>query len=56
MKKQSIVIPNGCFEGNCSDCVYANWHDKDSNGRIRCEGPYGGYHHPHERNGCIHYK
>lgn len=55
-KKESIVIPEGIFEGNCSDCRYANWYDKDSNGRVRCDGPYGGYNRPSDRNGCFYYK
>lgn len=54
MKK--IKLPKGCFEGNCSDCVYANWYDKDSYGRVKCQGPYGGYNDPDKRNGCFHYK
>lgn len=54
--QEKIKIPEGCFDGNCSDCVYANWNDKDSYGRVRCEGGYGGYNYPHDRNGCFHYK
>ena len=30
---QVVVIPEGSFEGNCSDCVYADWHDVISMGR-----------------------
>lgn len=51
-----IEIPEGCFEGNCSDCRYADWSDKDSYGRVRCIGNYGGYNKPTDRNGCFHYK
>ena len=51
-----IELPEGCFKGNCSDCVYANWNDKDSSGRVYCDGPYGGYNRPGDRNGCFHYK
>lgn len=51
-----IEIPAGVFEGNCSDCIYADRNDIDSYGRIRCLGPYGGYNHPSDRNGCFHYK
>lgn len=36
-KTFAIEIPEGCFEGNCSDCVYANYRDKDSYGRVYCE-------------------
>lgn len=25
-----IKLPEGCFEGNCSDCIYANWHSRHS--------------------------
>ena len=57
MKKAiKIELPKGCFEGNCSDCVYANWYDKDNYGQVKCQGPYGGYNNPDKRNGCIHYK
>lgn len=58
MKKQNknkIEIPKGWFDGNCSDCRYANWQDKDSYGRVYCDGPYGGYNRPSDRNGCFHY-
>ncbi len=51
-----IELPSGCFKGNCSDCVYANFYDKDSHGRVRCNGSYGGYNNPNDRNGCFHYK
>ncbi|MDO4470810.1 MAG: hypothetical protein Q4C84_13295 [Bacillota bacterium] len=54
--KDRIVIPAGIFEGNCSDCRYANWYDKDSYGRVHCDGPYGGYNRPSDRNGCFYYK
>ncbi len=59
MKKQEkikIVIPQGHFEGNCSDCIYANFRDRDDYGRVKCEGGYGGYNKPEDRNGCFHYK
>ncbi len=55
-KTTQIRIPNGTFEGNCRDCVYANWHDKDSYGRVYCQGGYGGYNDPDKRNGCFHWK
>ncbi len=56
MESEKIILPKGCFEGNCSDCLYANWHDKDSYGRVHCDGPYGGYNRPSDRNGCFYYK
>lgn len=45
-KIKEIKLPEGCFHGNCSDCVYANWHDKDQYGRVYCQGGYGGYNNP----------
>lgn len=51
-----ITIPKGCFEGNCTDCLYANFFDRDNYGRIKCDGRYGGYNKPEDRNGCFHYK
>ncbi len=55
---QTVQLPEGRFEidHNCSTCVYANWRDKDDYGRVRCEGGYGGYNHPHDRNGCFHWR
>jgi len=55
-KNFKIELPKGCFEGNCVDCVYANWHDKDSYGRVKCQGKYGGYNDPNNRNGCFYYE
>jgi len=52
----NICIPEGCFEGNCYDCRYADWNDKDSYGRVYCRGGYGGYNNPSDRNGCFHFK
>lgn len=52
----TIEIPEGTFEGNCSDCVYADWNDTDRYGRVYCRGSYGGYNNPSDRNGCFHYK
>lgn len=53
---EKILIPKGIFEGNCSDCIYANFRDRDGQGRVRCQGGYGGYNHPEDRNGCFHYE
>lgn len=57
MKENKIIIrlPKGKFEGNCSDCIYANWRNKDNYGRVYC-GHYGNYNKPSDRNGCFHYK
>ena len=57
MKRTQVVeIPEGTFEGNCSDCVYADWNDTDRYGRVYCRGSYGGYNNPSDRNGCFHYR
>ena len=54
---KSIRLPEGAFcRGNCSDCIYANFRDRDSYGRVKCEGGYGGYNKPEDRNGCFHWK
>lgn len=53
---EKIIIPKGEFKGNCSDCLYANFRDTDSYGRVRCNGGYGGYNNPQDRNGCFHYE
>lgn len=54
---KTIRLPEGCFcRGNCSDCIYANFYDRDSYGRVKCEGGYGGYNKPEDRNGCFHWK
>ena len=56
MKTKEIKITNGAFcSGNCSDCLYANFRDTDSYGRVRCNGGYGGYKNPQDRNGCFHW-
>lgn len=55
-KIKKIIIPNGEFDGNCSDCVYADWSDVDKYGRVHCRGGYGGYNYSKDRNGCFHYK
>lgn len=56
MKTKEIKITNGAFcSGNCSDCLYANFRDTDSYGRVRCNGGYSGYNNPQDRNGCFHW-
>lgn len=27
--KEKVIIPEGAFEGNCRDCIYADWHDTE---------------------------
>jgi len=56
IKDKEILIPEGCFNGNCRDCIYADWNDTDSYGRVYCDGGYGGYNAPSDRNGCFYYK
>ena len=42
--KRMIVLPEGCFCGNCMECIYAD----------RCQkGWTHGYNRPEDRNGCI---
>lgn len=56
MKTKEIKITNGAFcSGNCTDCLYADLRDTDSYGRVRCNGGYGGYNKPQDRNGCFHW-
>ncbi len=56
MKTKEIKITNGAFcSGNCTDCLYADFRDTDSYGRVRCNGGYGGYNKPQDRNGCFHW-
>ena len=50
-----ILIVAGRFEGNCSNCVYANHRDVDVYGRIKCNY-YGTYNKIEDRNGCFHYE
>ena len=55
-KNIKIILPEGCFENNCSDCIHANPYDRDAYGRIKCDGRYGGYNKPEDRNGCFHWE
>lgn len=54
--KFEIKLPEGTFCGNCRDCRYANWNDTDSSGRVYCDGGYGGYNNPSDRNGCNYWR
>lgn len=38
-ERTEIKLPKVCFEGNYSDCLYANFYNKDSCGRVKCDGP-----------------
>ena len=50
-KMMAVVLPEGCFYGNCSDCVYADrsdWRD----GEVYCiceKGWPHGYNRPSDR-------
>ena len=57
MEKKVVKLPKGHFEidKNCSTCVYANWRDT-RDGKPYCEGGYGGYNRPSDRNGCFHWR
>lgn len=52
-----IKLPKGVFcGGNCADCNYWNPSDNRGNqGMGYCNGGYGGYQYPSDRNGCIHH-
>lgn len=54
----SIVLPEGCFRGNCDDCVYADRSDWRGDAvYCRCQkGWTSGYNRPSDRNGCIWYE
>lgn len=54
-KMVQITIPEGCFEGDCSDCIYANLRDRDDRGRIYCENGLG-YVFVKDRSGCFRYE
>ena len=51
-KKVEIRLPEGVFCGNCRDCRYADY----SYGRVYCDGGYGGYNRPGDRNGCNYWR
>ena len=57
MEKKVVKLPKGHFEidHNCSTCFYANWNDK-KDGKPHCDGVYGGYNRPSDRNGCFHWR
>ena len=45
----AVTLPEGTFNGNCSDCVYAVY--------CLCEkGWTHGYNRPSDRNGCAYYE
>ena len=50
-KEITIKIPRGCFTGNCADCKFANFNDRNKNGEVWCDH-YQRYYEPKKRNGC----
>ena len=57
-KMMAVVLPEGCFYGNCSDCVYADRSDwRDGEVYCLCEkGWTHGYNRPSDRNVCAYYE
>ena len=47
-------IKNEPPEIDCSSCQYANYHDKDSQGRVWCDS-FNRYNFSSDRNGCFRY-
>lgn len=55
-KEMKILIPEGCFKGNCYTCFYAKEKEADSNGRWHCRNSEcEGYYLPEDRKNCPHY-
>ena len=55
----NINIPEGCFcANNCTGCIYANWHDTDNDGWIKCNNRHvrGAYVDPGNRYGCFYFE
>lgn len=57
-RKIEIKLPEGtfCSSRNCRNCRYADWDRVDSKGYVYCTGGYGGWNHPSNREGCLHWK
>ena len=53
-KESNITLPKGVFCGNCSDCLFYQPRNTDSQGRGYC--PHYGYNSPQDRNGCFKYE
>ena len=50
--KRMIVLPEGCFCGNCMECIYADRSDWNGD-KVYCRCQKGwthGYNRPEERN------
>lgn len=54
-KEVKVVIPEGCFEGNCYSCFYAKKKDMDEEGRMLCQREPGRRYFPYEKDGCKYY-
>lgn len=48
-------LRTGYAKGDCLDCIYANFRDKNDKNEVYCE-MYGRYELPTNRNGCFHLK
>lgn len=54
-KTTQILIPEGCFEGNCFSCFYARKKDIELDGKMLCKGEPGGRNFPEDKKDCSHY-
>ena len=50
--KTKICIPKGFFGGNCSDCIYWEEYNRNSDGRAYCSY-YDDWYYPSERRNCF---
>ena len=53
-KKCMVVLPEGCFHGNCLECIYADRSDWEGD-RVYCccsKGWTKGYNYPQDRDNC----
>lgn len=54
----AVILPEGCFCGNCTDCIYADRSDWNED-KVYCTCQKGwthGYNRPSDRNGCFWYE
>lgn len=54
-EKCKIIIPEGCFAGNCNSCFFGRKRDMKIDGKILCIGEPGGRNFPYEKDGCRYY-
>ena len=53
--KRMIILPRGEFKENCYECIYADFRDKDLQGKVRCVR-YEAYIYPDICNKCFEYQ